>query len=42
MYRILKDEENKGFGYVVDYMGNKWYYGRIKECRLIIKEMEVL
>ena len=39
MYRIDKAECPKGYSYVVDYMGNKCFYGTIKECKTFIEIM---
>ena len=40
MYRIEKDGCPKGWAYVVDYMGNRCYYGPIADCKEFIKAME--
>lgn len=40
MYRIDKAGCPKGWAYVVDYMGNRCYYGSIKDCEEFIRRME--
>ena len=40
MYRIEKAGCPKGWAYVVDYMGNRCYYGSIADCKEFIKAME--
>jgi len=40
MYRIDKAGCPKGWAYVVDYMGNRCYYGPIADCKEFIKAME--
>lgn len=39
MYKIVKDKCQSGFAYVIDYQGNKCYYGRVKECEDFIFNM---
>ena len=42
MYQIITNGCPKGWGFVRDYMGNKIFYGTIKECmRCIDILMEV-
>lgn len=39
MLRIKTDGCAKGYGYVVDYLGNVWFYGSITECESFIAVM---
>lgn len=40
MLRIKTDGCARGYGFVVDYLGNVWFYGCISECESFITEME--
>ena len=40
MYHIEKKDCPKGYAYVVDYMGNKCFYGSIADCKQFIQSME--
>lgn len=40
MLRIKFDGCAKGYGYVVDYLGDVWFYGSIAECEAFIQEWE--
>lgn len=40
MLKIRTDGLPKGYGYVVDYLGNVWFYGSISECESFITGME--
>lgn len=39
MYRIITTGCSQGNGFVRDHLGNKCYYGTIKECQQFIKAM---
>lgn len=39
MYKINKNGCPDGWAYVQDYMGNKCYYGPVRECKLFIQAM---
>ena len=40
MYTIVKNGCPSGYAFVRDYLGNKMYYGTIKDCKEFIKNME--
>ena len=40
MLKIMIDGCAKGYGYVVDYLGDVWFYGSIAECEIFIAGME--
>ena len=42
MYQISKRDCVKGYGVVIDYLGNTWFYGTIEECKETIKMLEGL
>lgn len=42
MLSIKTDGCGKGQAFVVDYLGNIWFYGSIAECESFIHEWEVL
>lgn len=37
MFKIKTDGFPKGYGYVVDFLGNIWFYGPVEECAKFIK-----
>lgn len=39
MLKIKTDGCAKGYGFVVDYLSNVWFYGSISECESFIAEM---
>lgn len=39
MYTIVKNGCPSGYAFVRDYMGNKAFYGTIKECKQFIESM---
>lgn len=40
MLKIRTDGCAKGYGFVIDYLGNVWFYGSIAECESFITGME--
>lgn len=40
MYTIVKNGCPSGYAFVRDYLGNKMYYGTIKDCKEFIRHME--
>ena len=42
MLRIIIDGCVRGYGYVVDYLGDIWFYGTIDECGQFIVDMEAV
>lgn len=40
MYTIVKNGCPSGYAFVRDYMGNKMFYGTIKDCKEFINRME--
>ena len=38
-YEIVKNGCKKGYAFVRDYMGNKCYYGTLKQCYQFIEDM---
>lgn len=40
MYTIVKNGCPSGYAFVRDYLGNKMYYGTIKDCKFFIEQME--
>ena len=40
MLQIKTDGCQKGYGYVIDFMGDVWFYGSIAECEAFIADME--
>ena len=41
-YQIKTNGCVKGYGYVVDYTGNIWYYGSLDDCNKLIDELEAV
>ena len=39
-YSIKTDGCATGYGYVIDYMGNIWFYGSVDDCQHFIEEVE--
>lgn len=39
MYQIIETGCTRGHAFVRDHLGNKCYYGSIKECQQFIKAM---
>lgn len=39
MYHVEPVKDPKGYAYVVDYQGNKVYYGSISDCRQCVEEL---
>lgn len=38
-YEIITNGCRKGYAFVRDYMGNKCYYGTMKQCKQFINDM---
>lgn len=39
MFRIIVNGCQKGYGIVVDFLGNTWFYGSVEECEKFITEL---
>lgn len=39
MYKIIRTGCESGYAFVRDHMGNKCYYGTVKDCEKFIKAM---
>ena len=39
MFRIIVNGCQKGYGIVVDFLGNTWFYGFLEECEKFITEL---
>lgn len=40
MLKIKTDGCAEGYGYIIDYLGDVWFYGSIAECEIFINGME--
>ena len=40
MYQMISNGCPSGYAFVRDWLGNKCYYGPVKECRAYIRFME--